>query len=35
MCISAWLWGTVSAWVTVFMVRLSRDVKVVQEGLWE
>ena len=29
----AWLWGAVTAWVTVFVVRLSRGAKVVQELL--
>jgi transposase len=29
----AWLWGAVTAWVTVFVVRLSRGAKVAQE-LW-
>jgi transposase len=31
----AWLWAAVTAWVTVFVVRLSRSGKVVQELLGE
>ena len=31
----AWLWVAVTAWVTVFAVRLSRGAKVVQELLGE
>lgn len=31
----AWLWVAVTAWVTVFVVRLSRGAKVVQELLGE
>ena len=31
----AWLWVAVTAWVTVFIVRLSRGGKVVQELLGE
>ena len=31
----AWLWVAVTAWVTVFVVRLSRGAKVVEELLGE
>ena len=31
----AWLWGAVTAWVTVFVVRLSRGAQVVEELLGE
>lgn len=31
----AWLWGAVTAWGTVFVVRLSRGAQVVQERLGE
>jgi transposase len=31
----AWLWSAVTAWVTVFVVRLSRSAKVAQELLGE
>ncbi len=33
--VRAWLWVAVTAWVTVFVVRLSRGAKVVQELLGE
>src|SRR5262249_36839518 len=31
----AWLWGAVTTWVTVFVVRLSRGAKVVEELVGE
>ena len=34
-CARAWLWVAVTAWVTVFVVRLSRGAKVAQELLGE